>query len=56
MEEDKIDVRVELEGELADKFQHLKDKFGLKNNTEVVRRLIIDAYDLKFVEATKCPT
>ena len=37
---DKINVRVELTGELLEKFNAIKKDFGLTNNTEVVRALI----------------
>jgi hypothetical protein len=43
--ENKTDIRVELEGEISEKFLRLKEKFGLKNNTEVIRRVITEAYD-----------
>jgi len=37
---DKINVRVELSGELLEKFNAIKREFGLTNNTEVIRALI----------------
>ena len=39
-----INVRVELEGENARKFEVIKKNLGLKQNTEVIRSLIRDAY------------
>jgi metal-responsive CopG/Arc/MetJ family transcriptional regulator len=37
---DKVNVRVELSGELLEKFNAVKQDLGLMNNTEVVRALI----------------
>jgi len=37
-------LRVDLEGENARRFEAVKDNLGLKQNTEVVRSLIRDAY------------
>jgi len=37
-------LRVDLEGETAKWFEAVKDNLGLKQNTEVVRSLIRDAY------------
>lgn len=42
---DKIDVRVELEGDIATKFLAIKNRYGLKNNTEVVRQIITSVHD-----------
>jgi len=39
---DKINIRVELTGEEAEKFQTIKESRGLRNNTEVVRQLILE--------------
>jgi len=39
-----IGIRVTLEGENARRFEAVKDNLGLKQNTEVVRSLIRDAY------------
>jgi len=41
---DKITIRVDLEGGTARKFEIVKKILGLKQNTEVVRNLISDAY------------
>ena len=39
---DKINIRVELIGEEAEKFMTIKENRGLRNNTEVVRQLILE--------------
>lgn len=36
----KINIKLELDGELLDKFEFIKEKLGVKNNTEVIRVLI----------------
>ena len=36
-------IRVELEGEMADKFNQVKNYLGLKNAAEVIRFLVSDA-------------
>jgi len=41
-------IRVELEGEIADKFLELKVYLGLKNNAEVVRNCISMCYASMF--------
>ena len=38
--EDRVNVRVELIGELLEKFKAIKKELGLEHNTEVVRVLI----------------
>lgn len=38
----KVQLRVNLEGEWADKFNEIKDFHGLKNSSEVVRVLITE--------------
>ena len=38
--EEEVNVRVEFKGEMAEKFNKVKDELGVKNNTEVVRILI----------------
>jgi len=40
---DRVNIRVELNGELAQMFEKLKRLRGLKNNTELVRQLIVEA-------------
>lgn len=41
---DGISVRCELQGELAKEFDEVKKNLGLRQNTEVIRKLIRDAY------------
>ncbi len=40
----KVAIRLDLEGHLAQKFILVKRKRGLKNNSELVRELISEAY------------
>lgn len=42
-ENDTIHIRVELGGEMASKFNFIKDKLGLRNVAEVIRYLVVDA-------------
>ena len=51
--EKEIDVRVKLDGTLSEKFRRLKEAYGLKNNTEVIRRLITEAAGKKEKENEK---
>jgi hypothetical protein len=44
IETGKIQIRIDLEGEIADKFEAVKKDKGLENNTDVVRSLITDAF------------
>jgi len=46
-----IHIRVELEGEQARMFEDLKRLRGLKNNSELVRQLIVEASKRETVEA-----
>jgi len=39
----RVNIRVELDGELAGMFDELKRLRGLKNNSELVRQLIAEA-------------
>jgi metal-responsive CopG/Arc/MetJ family transcriptional regulator len=39
----RVNIRVELDGELAQMFNELKGIRGLKNNSELVRQLITEA-------------
>jgi len=39
-----LSIRCEVQGELATQFETVKRSRGLKNNTEVVRSLIREAY------------
>jgi hypothetical protein len=40
-----IQIRLNLEGELADKFLKIKKRYGLESNTDLIRLLIVQAYD-----------
>lgn len=42
--EQKIEIRLNLEGELAEKFKVVKRDKGIENNTDVLRNLITEAY------------
>jgi len=44
-EKERIQIRLDLEGELAQKFNAVKRKKGLVNNTDVVRLLINETYE-----------
>jgi hypothetical protein len=41
----KISIRLELNGDMAQKFEELKDEWGMINNTEIVRRMIKETHD-----------
>ncbi|GEM_PF-1424364 len=41
----RISIRLELNGDMAQKFEELKDEWGMLNNTEIVRRMIKETYD-----------
>ena len=43
----KLALRVELDNKLAEKFLKIKEKIGLKTNTEVIRALIKKAAQLE---------
>jgi len=43
-EKGKIQIRLDLEGEIAEKFEAVKKDKGLENNTDVLRSLITDAF------------
>lgn len=36
----KFNIRIELEGKLAEDFEFIKDHLGIKHNSEVIRHLI----------------
>lgn len=38
--EEEVNVRVEFKGEMAEKFNKVKEELGVKNNTEVLRILV----------------
>jgi metal-responsive CopG/Arc/MetJ family transcriptional regulator len=40
----KVTIRIDLEGQMAERFTLLKQKRGLKNNSELVRSLITEEY------------
>jgi transposase len=42
--EEKIQIRIDLEGDVADKFNAIKSDRGLENNTDVIRLLITEAF------------
>jgi hypothetical protein len=42
VQEEIVDIRVKLKGEVGDRFQRIKRCSGLNNNTEVVRFIIND--------------
>lgn len=48
--EEIVNIRLELSGEEAKKFTALKDKRGLKNNSEVVRQLLKEAEERELEE------
>jgi len=41
----RISIRLELDGDMAQKFEELKDEWGMINNTEIVRRMIKETHD-----------
>ena len=41
----KVTIRIDLDGEMAQKFSYLKNKSGLKTNADVVRLMITQKYD-----------
>lgn len=41
----KISIRLELDGDMAQKFEELKDEWGMVNNTEIVRRMIKETHN-----------
>jgi hypothetical protein len=44
MEKQKLNIRLELKGENAKKFTAIKQRYGLKKNTEIIRFLISQAH------------
>jgi len=44
MEKQKLNIRLELKGENAKKFHTIKQRYGLKKNTEIIRFLISQEY------------
>jgi hypothetical protein len=45
---DKIFIRLDLDGKIAENFEKLKEKWGIKNNTELCRLLIVREYERSF--------
>jgi adenylate kinase len=41
---EKLTIRLELDEELAQKFETVKNEKGIENNTDVLRSLITEAY------------
>lgn len=44
-EQQKITINIDLKDELAEKFEAIKKAKGIRNNTDVVRNLIAEAYN-----------
>jgi hypothetical protein len=42
---EKLSIRLDLEGDLARKFERIKREKGIANNTDVIRLLITQAYN-----------
>lgn len=42
---EKVTIRIDLDGELAQKFLTLKKKYGLKTNADVVRFIITQTHE-----------
>jgi len=42
--EEKVEIRMTLDGKIASRFMWLKDRFGVKNNSELLRLLISMVY------------
>jgi len=45
MAEERVDIRIRLEGKVRDRFLEIKKVKGLKTNTEVIRALITEYYN-----------
>ena len=45
MPSEKVTIRIDLEGDLAKYFLYLKKRKGIKNNSELVRMLIVQEYE-----------
>jgi len=41
---EKIEIRMTLDGKIAERFDWLKDRFGVRNNSELLRLLISLVY------------
>ena len=40
----KVEIRVSLEGEFIEKIESIKNYYGIKNNTELIRLLITEKH------------
>ena len=47
-QEDKVYIRLDLEGVNAQRFKDLKKKLGLKSNTELVRFILAKEFERSF--------
>ena len=52
-EPEEMQLRVMLEGVMAERFRALKERLGFENNTDLVRLLITRAYEQEFGEFEK---
>ena len=43
--EEKVFIRIDLEGDMAKQFLYLKKRKGIKNSSELVRMLIVQEYE-----------
>ena len=51
----KIEIRMILDGKMAERFNWLKDRFGVKNNSELLRLLISLVYRTEKELTYICP-
>jgi len=51
----KIEIRMTLDGKMAERFTWLKDRFGIKNNSELLRLLISLVYRTEKELTYICP-
>lgn len=49
-ENDKLTLRVDLRGVSIKRFKALKDRYGLENDTELIRLLIAEEYKRQYGE------
>jgi metal-responsive CopG/Arc/MetJ family transcriptional regulator len=49
---EELNIRINLDGKLAEEFLFLKAKRGLKASTELIRQLITEAYNQETKEAS----
>jgi hypothetical protein len=43
--EERVEIRLTLEGEMAERFNQLKKKWGFQSNTDLLRMLITRAHE-----------